>query len=52
MGNNSKMIPSKHQIDFLANTHPGQKITGAGNRTGDAICKIIDVVIDGIFKKR
>ena len=54
MKDNSKMVPSgsRNPLDVIANTRAGQKITRAGNNTGDAICKVIDFVIDGVFKKR
>ena len=54
MNDNSKMVPSgsRNPLDVIANTRTGQKITGAGIKTGDAICKVIDAVIDSVFKKR
>ena len=54
MNDKFKMVPSdsKNPLDVIANTHVGQKITGAGSKTGDVICKVIDVVIDSVFKKR
>lgn len=54
MNDNSKLVPSgsKNPLAVIANTRAGKKITGAGSKTGDAICKVIDVVIDSVFKKR